>query len=300
MNRPKLVCAFFILLIGFAVPTVPYIKAKRKIFPEKLEALISSSYQLQSERIQEPNIDCHNNMYTAGSLPGNVAKAIGRLIAEISDNLMYFFVPALAIGVYSRFHKQSGATDIERFFVPAFIILNVIILILLYCDWGYISRRHSLPLVVFTIFYVSVGLQVIADRLVRNSSGDGNGANIEKARFWFFVLLIIGLGICTPKLLRPIRVEKQAYRDAAKWLKENTSREDTIAVPNKRISFYAERKGFVYEIGEVTERVKYVVKIAESEDEELNLPKDMQVQEVHSVWVEKWGQKRKLVIHKTM
>ena len=56
----------------------------------------------------------------------------------------------------------------------------------------------------------------------------------------------------------------------------------------------------MYESGKVTRRVKYVAKIAQSEDKEPNFPKDMQVQEVHSVWVDKWGQKHKLVIHKTM
>lgn len=296
MNRPKLVCALFILLIGFAIPAAPYIKARERILPGKLEALISSFYRSQSERIQEPDIDRHNNVYTPGSLPGNVAKAIGGLIREISDNLMHFFIPALLLGIYSRFRKQSTATDVERFFVPAFIVFNVIMMVLLHCNWQYITRRHCLPLAVFTVFYVPIGLQILADWLMRKFS-KGRLENNQKSQLWFFILVITGLAICTPKLLRPIRVKKKAYKAAAQWLKENTQENDLIAVSDKRISFYAQRKGLVYDKN-IPEGAKYAVKIVKGEDEKLDVGRA--VRKELSLWVDQQEKTKKIVIYKVL
>jgi hypothetical protein len=297
MNRPKMICALFILLVGFAIPVVPYIKVSGRVLPSKLKALFSSSRRLESNSIQERKISSCNQVYVAASPPINIVRAIGRLIEEISGNLMYFFVPALLIGIYYHFRKQSGATDIERFLVPAFITLNVTMMILLHYNWGYISRRHSLPLVVFTIFYVPIGLQVLGDWLDRRLVRDRLRTE-PNPQLWFFVLLAVGIAICLPKLLRPMRIEKQGYRDTARWLEENTSREDIIAVPDRRISFYAERKGLIYS-SKVPERAKYIVRIENDEGEKPEFIRA--AQKKYSVWVDKQkNQGKKLVIYRMM
>ncbi len=112
MNRLKLFCALFILLVGFAIPIAPYIKARERFLPRKLKALIASSFWLQKEEIQESKIEYLNNVYTAESLPINVVKAIGKLIGEISNNLMHFFIPALLLGIHSRFRKKSVSISV--------------------------------------------------------------------------------------------------------------------------------------------------------------------------------------------
>ena len=304
MSRAKLFCALSILLIGFVLSAAPYVRERGRITPLKLRQLIDSSKEytvsyFYANSEQEENIDSHNRIYSIISLLGNITQAMGRLIGEISDNLMYFFLPALLIGFYYRFRKPSVATAVERFFVPVFIAINVIMMILLHYSQGYISRRHCLPLVVFSIFYVPIGLQRFAEWL-SNRFTKGCLENNPKPQLWFFILVAVGVTICLPKLVRPLRIEKKGYRDAAKWLKENTAEEDLIAVPDRRIGFYAEREGCEYEIWEVTKRVKYIVKIIEAEDDGLNIPKNIQVQEVYSLWLDKWKYKRKLVIYKTM
>lgn len=296
MSRPRLVCALLVLLIGFAVPTVPYLKAREKILPSKLDGLLSLSWQVQSEKIRQQNVDNRNQIYTAASLPGNITKAFGRLAQEISDDLMYFFVPALLIGICSRFRKRLAVTDIEVLFMAAFVVLNVIMMILLYCNYEYISRRHCLLLVVFLIFYVPGGLQALGDWLKRKFSEYGLGTG-QSPRLWFFVLLVVGMIICLPKLLRPMRIEKQSYRVASNWLKENTNQEDIIAVPDKRISFYAERKGLVRESGNVPPSVAYAVRIVASKDEKPHFKRPMR--EEKSFWVDEQKEK-KLVIYKAM
>jgi len=297
MSRPKLICALLILLIGFAIPAVPYMKARGKILPKKLKALISSCCRLEQDEIQEPNSDNCNQAYTIMSLLPNIAKAIGRLIERISENLMYFFVPALLLGIYSRLGRKSVGMEIESFFISVFIGFNVIMMVLLHYTYGYISRRHCLPLVVFTVFYVPIGLQISADWL-RKKSYKSPLENNKNPQLWFFILLAVGAVICLSKLMTTMRAEKQGYIGASKWLKENTTKEDVVAVPDKRISFYAEREGIVYKGGNIPPTVVYVVKIMKDADKELNLCEN--AREVHSLWLDKRKKGEKLVIYKLM
>ena len=294
MSRPKLLCALSVLLIGFAIPAAPYMTARGKLLPDKLKALISSADHHESEEIQQPETNSGNNIYTASGMPGKIAKAIGELAGAMSENLLYFFVPALLIGIYFRFRKKSSATEIERFFVPAFAALNVVMLIMLYYSWGYISRRHSFPLVAFTIFYVPIGLEVSAGWLA-NRFSKSPPASDRDCRRWFFILLITGTAICMPKLLMFSNSDKQGYRTAAAWLKENTAPEDLIAVPDSRITFYAERKGLIYDTKPPT-RAKYVVIIARDENEKPDFAGA--ANQKYSVWVDEHKKNRKLVIYK--
>ena len=297
MNRPKIVCALFILLLGFAMPTGPYMKVRGRILPTKLDYLISSFYESQPQRVVKEDIDIHNVVYSTSSLPSKIAKAIYRLIETISDNLMYFFVPALVIGIYSRFNKQSMATDIEMFFVPVFIVLNVIIMILLYCGYEYIERRHCLSLVVCSIFYIPIGLQISADWLSSRFS-KGRLVNNPNPQLWFIILVAVGVGICLPKLIRPIRIEKQGYRDAVKWLKENTTQEDLIAVPDSRIGFYAERDISVSKSKNAFEGVDYIVSLGKDESEQLKVGRVLQ--EKLSLWLDKRRKKYRLIIYEVL
>ncbi|MHC4281761.1 MAG: ArnT family glycosyltransferase [Planctomycetota bacterium] len=296
MNRLKLFCALFILLVGFTIPIAPYMKVRGRILPRKLKALIVSSCRLQKEEIQESKIEYRDNVHVPESLPITVVKAIGKLIGEISNNLMHFFIPAWLLGIHSRFRKKSVSTSVERFIVPVFIVFYIIMMVMLYCSWQYISRRHCMPLVVFTIFYVPVGLHIMSDWLAVRFF-KGRLEKCQKSHLWFFILLITGLAICTPKLLRPIRADKEAYKAAAQWLKENTQEDHLIAVSDKRILFYAERKGLVYEEN-IPSGVEYAVTIVKNENEKLNANKD--VRKELSLWIDQHKKTKKIVIYKVL
>jgi len=229
---------------------------------------------------------------------------------------MYFYLPALLIGFYYHFSKQSKAMTLERFFVPAFIVVNVIMLILLRLGYGYISRRHCLPLVVFSIFYIPIGLQIFAEWL-SNRFSKGCLENNPKPQLWYFILVVVGVTICLPKLVRPLHIDKKGYRDAAEWLRENTAKKDIIAVPDRRISFYAERKGNDYYITDnnnavfhekldssvgITETeptyVKYIVRKTKNKDEIFDY--GMNVQEIFSSWSDKSQKKYRIIIYKVL
>ena len=98
-----------------------------------------------------------------------------------------------------------------------------------------------------------------------------------------------------PKLFKHPGADKQGYRAAAAWLKENAAQEDLIVVPDSRITFYAERKGLIYGAKPST-RAKYVVIIARDENEKPDFTKT--AKEEYSVWVDKHKKKKKLIIYK--
>jgi hypothetical protein len=101
--------------------------------------------------------------------------------------------------------------------------------------------------------------------------------------------------ICMPKLLMPPGSDKAGYRAAAAWLKENTAAEDLIAVPDSRITFYAERTGLIYDTKPPT-RAKYVVIVVKNENEKPDFAGA--AKEEYSVWVDKHKKNKKLVIYK--
>ena len=299
MSRAKLTCALFILLIGFVLPMAPYVRERGRIAPLKLRQLFDSPTAYtnsfsKAKSEQEVNIDSRNSIY---SITGIIIKAFCRLIGEISENLMYFFLPALLVGFYFHFNKKNGSITIERFFVPVFIVLNIIMMILLRYSQGYISRRHCLPLIVFSIFYVPIGLQVFAEWL-SSRFAKGSLENNPKPQLWFFILVAVGVAICLPKLVRPLRIEKRGYREVVTWLKENTAEEDLIAVPDHRIGFYAERDISTSEDKSVSKEIDYIVSLVKDENEEPEVGRA--VQKKLSLWVDKRRKKYRLIIYEVL
>jgi hypothetical protein len=289
-----------LLLIGFAVPFAAYAKAGGRALPPKLRALISSDLRAPSETEPQREPEDVGDLCQRAGLTGDIGQAMWRLTEAISEDLMYFFLPALLAGVYSRFRKKSGIGAEERFYVTALVILNVLMMMLLYSNYGYISRRHSLPLVAFTILYVPAGLQVLAAWLGNLlSRGDRKPPPAESgASPLFYVLLAAGLLVCLPKLVRPIRLDKQGYIEAANWLKNNTLTNDIIIVPDKRISLYAQRKGYL-EPGGVRKSGVYALIITEHEDEKPN--SSGPVKKEYSVPVDGRKKKgKKIVIYKIL
>jgi len=299
LSRRKIFIALALLLIGFAIPTVPYMKCTGKIIPPKVKHIMKSlSFDTLPNKTDTPKVNAVGSNYNVAEIVStNVLKAFGEIFKTIGENLMWFFMPALVIGFYCRF--RGNAEREELFLITAFVLVNVTMMVLRY---SYIqptvSKRWSLPLIMFTIFYIPVGLHVVGNWLeskfpMNKQKGD---TPKEKRSPWLLVLLLVGIGICIPKLLRPVRIEKQGYRDAAKWLKENTNPEDIIAVPDRRLYFYAERKGLIYNKA-VPKQAKYVVRIVKNGSE----PKfGRTVQEKYSVWVDRREKKKRIVIYEVL
>ena len=155
-----------------------------------------------------------------------------------------------------------------------------------------------MPLVVFTVFYIPVGLQILAGWLSKSISKNGLAVQNDIRR-WFFLLMLVGIGICVAKFIRitPLRWEKKGYRSVSEWLKENTKPSHIIAVPDRRLYFYAERKGLVYD-KTVPEKAHYVARIVKDENEKPEFA--IKVRKITSVWVDNRKKKKRIVIYKTL
>jgi hypothetical protein len=137
----------------------------------------------------------------------------------------------------------------------------------------------------------------LANRLSKSrpASGKDCGDSHPGDQRWFFILLMIGIVICLPKLLSRPGSDKPGYRTAAAWLKQNTSENDLIAVPDRRITFYAERKELIYETA-LFGKADYVVTIVKDENEVLDFVVNAQKQ--YSVWENERKKNKKIVIYK--
>jgi hypothetical protein len=268
-------------------------KCTGSISPKVNHIMKSFSFNALPDKTNMPKVNTVSSNNTSETASPNVLRALGEVFKTIGENLMWFFIPALVIGLYYRF--RDNAKREELFLVTAFVTMNVAMMVLRYCYIQlHASQRWSLPLITFTIFYIPVGLHVVANWLNKKMS---HPKQKKKQLSWFVILFLIGVGICMPKLFRPIRIEKQGYRDAAQWLRENTAPADIIAVSDKRISFYAERKGLEHG-KKVPEQEKYIVGIVKDGDQPPKFGRAIQAR--YSVWMNKKKMKKRIVIYEVL
>jgi hypothetical protein len=257
MAKSKAVFAMVLLLVGFLIPAGPYMKFKGAIFPKK-NVLQFDVTKAQIENYDNKQDFLHSACTTALA-PTDMAKAFYELIEKIGDMLMWFFLPAFLIGAYKYF-RQRNWYEAQKFFTAALIALNLPLLIWLYCEYDYISGRHTLSLVVLTIFFVPIGLQTIGIWL-SSFFPKGQPKRNRDPHLWFLILLIAGLVLCVPKLLKPLHADKRNYRQAAQWLEKHTEQQDVIATPDIRISFYAQRQGLNWTNGQIPTQAQYAVRV---------------------------------------
>ncbi len=291
VTRIKIIASLALLIIGFAMPVVPYMKCVGHVIPRNyIIKPVSNILPDKSDGFKGDVIEAVN---TAEMLPGDVLKALAGIFNKTGETLMWVFMLFLLIGLYSHFHQKVEFQD--RYLITVFILANMSSVILRYCYvQPHVSQRWCLPMVAVTVFYIPIGLRVVGDWLGRKQRVDYPK---DKRSFWFVTLLLIGIGICIPKLLRPARIEKQGYRDAADWLRMNTPVDEVIAVYDRRIAFYAERRR-VKMTDNLPEDVNYLVDIILKSDDPESVSKLSQPNS--PVWVDARGNKKKVVIYKKL
>jgi hypothetical protein len=195
---------------------------------------------------------------------GRLPAAVDRFFDGFTESLMVFFLVPWGVGLYWRMRHEAGR--LERVLMTAVIVVNVGLILSRYL-WvsPTVERRYCLPMLALTIFYVPVGLEQIAHWLSRRVvSGDRPAGQLDRrSAIWFHVLAVIGIGVCLPKLLAPLYADKDSYVKAIEWLHDNTRADDVTAVPDSRLTFYAERPGLVYRNEVDPRRADYIVRILE-------------------------------------
>jgi len=85
---------------------------------------------------------------------------------------------------------------------------------------------------------------------------------------------------------------------AAQWLRANTYSEDIVAVPDKRINFYAQREGLVYEDGNIFANVVYIVRISKNQKDGAALMEPLG--KVEYEYVDKTTRGTNVIVHRNM
>jgi len=224
-------------------------------------------------------------------LPG----AADRLFDGFAESLMVFFLVPWGVGLYYRMRYE--ADWLERVLMAAVIVVNVGLMLGRH-TWVApgMDRRYCLPLVALTILYVPVGLEHIARRLSRQVGlGHRQGQLADQhSSSWFHILAMVGIAICLPKLLTPLYAEKESYLKAIQWLRDNTQANDVTAVPDSRLTFYAQRPALICRAEADPRKADYIVKILDANAKAA--PDDWS--EEYSVPIQD-RQGRTLVIYKT-
>ncbi len=291
MGRGKAVLSAASLVGCFAVLALPYMKYTGYIVSPNAKHIfkVISLEDTLNQKVPCSSAIAEPDPSMAGMIPAETFKALGEILRTFGENLMWFFLPPVFAGLY--YHLRYKAEHEEKFLMITFILINVTMMVVRYVYLQpHISYRWSMPLAVFTSFYICDGLQVIEHRLSRLSRT--KGAQTKRTRLTW-ALLVVGMIICLPKLMQPVGDDKRGYRTAAKWLNENTESQDVLAVQDMRISFYAKRKGVRYE-GVLAEEADYAVKIAKSGDEKSGIEQSARLQA--SIWVDKREKKKKILI----
>jgi len=196
-----------------------------------------------------------------GPLPADQSAGVFRVPAVIadvvkgmSDVLMVFFLLPLCLGFFHRLRQEAGCY--ERAVMVAVVVVNVGLISVrnLWVQPGP-ARRYCLGLIALTVLYIPGGLALMADWLRERQVSVRDWP-------WYPILLIGGIIACIPRLLTPIGSDKTGYLAAAQWLRANTEAHRTVAVPDRRISFYAERKGLIYKRGADPRKADFIVTIS--------------------------------------
>ena len=265
LKKSYALIGFASMLFIFIITVSPYMKLKGAFFPKKGIGTFSSAGipstllrtgQSTNSLSGSPRYETD---FHAGVVPSKVFQAIWLMFQNAGETMMWFFLVPYFIGIFLHF-KNHKILEPNQFFIIALVVINVPLMIWLYCSHDYMSERHTLPLFVFTMFFVPTGINAWASWLnVKYSRG------YPHTHRWFAILMTIGIVICMPKLLSSLHPDKLMYLQVSQWLEQNTEKDAVIAVHDYRISFYAERKGLDYKWHDISDDVRYIVATPEME-----------------------------------
>ncbi len=155
------------------------------------------------------------------------------------------------IGLAAAWRRMRDRLSV-RFWIGLWGGFQVLMLIYLYSTYGYMSRRHVLPIVVALCLFVPEGLEILARRIGGRPGVESNPAGVIRMAW---ILLGVGMAINLPKLATPLREDKRAYRQASQWLAAHTLPDTNVLVDDPRIGFYSDRPYGLY-----TEKMKIPIR----------------------------------------
>jgi hypothetical protein len=195
---------------------------------------------------------------------GDLPRAVNAVAAAVGENLMVLVVLPWILGLYCHLRNRAGS--LERVLIVAVLIVNLGLMLARQIWFASGSdRRYAVAVISLTIFVLPTGHAVLAQAIsgVRVFRG-------RSQRFWFGLLIAASVLFCMPKLLlTPLRSEKVGLRKAGEWLRENTPTDSVVAEPDRRVSFYAQRRGLLYKRHPDSRKADYVVEVARGDPKQM-------------------------------
>lgn len=228
VSLPRFVGISLAVILSFAVISFPYMKLKKNFFPKKTLIKITEN---TSEKSTPASLK-KTARFQAGISAGPLFKSLPHLLSNFGETYMWYFCPFWIIGLIGWFRTTSSQAQV---LLTLFISLNIFLMVLLYCSYGYMSDRHTLPLFTLTVPFIPLGIQQV-------TQGIKAKATPRNQLCLLYLLVFIGIIICLPKLLSPLGADKRIYKDVARWLQENVREEETIVVFDPRIGFYSQHQ----------------------------------------------------------
>jgi 4-amino-4-deoxy-L-arabinose transferase-like glycosyltransferase len=150
-------------------------------------------------------------------------------------------------GIFSRFRSGEG-------FLLSFCLLHYAVLFLLILNvtkWGgdgtvqadYLSGRHVLPLLLFSIYWVGEGFITIYEWICKKTESLLLFHRLtlrKQSVIIFLVLLAVISAIVFPKTLKPQGYERLPEKWAGIWIKSQSGKGMTIFTTVPRVAYYAD------------------------------------------------------------
>lgn len=258
--EPALKC---LLMMGLAAALLaaPYMLYKGSVFPKKVlnsnrnktvqvlqTAPVSQSIK-NTAIVQRQPVRC-------GFFP-DIFKGLLRFVDKVV-NVIYLLIIPTTIAIYfklRRFARLDAPDQVLAILLVAWFGL----LMWLYCYAGYISHRHIMPFVLFSMAWCCKGMTLLARRCTRNT---------DKRRRFASVFILVAIAIFIPRLIRPAHADKAHYTALGIWLNKNTPQDARLGVFDNRIGFYAQR---AYKIRRRPIEADYFI-VRKNSDDALSLP----------------------------
>lgn len=241
-QKGKWLACLCLMILAAGVITAPYMYYKGAIFPKKnigtfsgapddsvlsadaVDRTARSPDALGRKRPPQPNRVSpgfrDKLVRSAWALPHFAIKSFNALF------LLSIPLAAIVIRQLASFRRRRKQDQLLALFIGFWLL----VMIWLYGRTGYMSDRHLMPMLVFACAWLDKGLLLLALLCCR-----------QQVRRNAVILLVLCTVIFIPKLIRTIRPEKAVYKQAGRWLSENTPEDAQLAVFDNRIGFYAQR-----------------------------------------------------------
>jgi hypothetical protein len=167
--------------------------------------------------------------------------AIPRLLfpSTLLKSFFYvFWLPALIglVALRDRFWRVPG--------VWVLVLVSLVLGYFLYrvsVVMGYLSDRHTVLILLCSIFWVAGGILWLGDAIASRGMHLWEHGLLGRGSVWAGILVAPLLGIALIKTLEPLHTDRLPFREAGRWLLNNTKPGDGVDDPYCWAAFYAGR-----------------------------------------------------------